>query len=85
MKAFSDGAAVKNLPANAEDSIWIPGLQRFPGGGHGYPFQYSRLGNPWTEEPGGQQSMSSKSWTLLATKQHQNPIMHPLFNNIFIL
>ena len=31
----------------------IPGLGRSPGGGHGHPFQYSCLENPWTEEPGG--------------------------------
>ena len=31
---------------------------RSPGGGHRY--QYSRLGFPWTEEPGGLQSMGSQ-------------------------
>ena len=37
---------VKNLPANAGDSGdtgLIPGLGRFPGGGNGYPLQYSCL------------------------------------------
>ena len=28
----------------------IPGLGRFPGGGHGNPFQYSCLGNPMNRE-----------------------------------
>ena len=40
---------VKNLPANAgdiRDVGWIPGLGRFPGGGHGNPRQYSCLENP---------------------------------------
>ena len=40
---------VKNPPANAgdaRDAISIPGLGRFPGGGHGNPFQYSCLENP---------------------------------------
>ena len=40
---------VKNLPANAEDirdKGSIPGSGRFPGGGHGNPFQYSCLENP---------------------------------------
>ena len=32
---------------------WIPGLGRYPGGGHGKPLQYSCLENSWTEEPGG--------------------------------
>ena len=40
---------VKNPPANAGDSRdvgSIPGLGRYPGGGHGNPLQYSRLENP---------------------------------------
>ena len=40
---------VKNLPANAgdvRDGGSIPGLGRSPGGGHGYPLQYSCLENP---------------------------------------
>ena len=46
---------VKNPLANAEDIrdvSQIPGLERYPGGGHGNPLQYSCLENP-TEEPGG--------------------------------
>ena len=40
---------VKNLPADAgdlRDVGSIPGLGRFPGGGHGNPLQYSCLENP---------------------------------------
>ena len=40
---------VKNLPDNAgdrKDVGLIPGLGRFPGGGHGNPLQYSCLENP---------------------------------------
>ena len=40
---------VKTLPANAgdiKDEGLIPGLGRFPGGGHGNPLQYSCLENP---------------------------------------
>ena len=47
----------KNPPANAGDVGSIPGLGRSPGGGNGNPLQYSCLENPWTEEPGGLQSM----------------------------
>ena len=39
---------VKNPPANAGDASdmdLIPGLGRFPGGGHGNPLQYSCLEN----------------------------------------
>ena len=38
-----------NLPANAGDTRdvgWIRGLGGSPGGGHGYPLQYSCLENP---------------------------------------
>ena len=40
---------VKNPPANAgnaRDMDLIPGSGRFPGGGHGNPFQYSCSENP---------------------------------------
>ena len=33
------------------------GSRRSHGGGHGNPLQYSCLENPWTEEPGGLQSI----------------------------
>ena len=61
---------VRNPPANAGD-IRDMGLirksRRSPGGGHGSPpgedFAW-RI--PWTEEPGGLQSIGSqKSWTRL--------------------
>ena len=50
----------KNMPANAGDigdPGSTPGLERSPGEGNGNPLQYSCLENPWTEEPGGLQSM----------------------------
>ena len=40
---------VKNPPANpgdARDADSIPGLERSPGEGNGYPLQYSCLDNP---------------------------------------
>ena len=43
---------------NAGDTGSIPGSGRASGGGNGIPFQCSCLGNPWTEEPGGLQSMA---------------------------
>ena len=48
---FLGGSVVKNLSANASDSGSIPGLGKSPGEGKGSPLQYSRLGNPLTEEP----------------------------------
>ena len=59
-RAFSGVSVVKNLPANAGNAGLIPGLGRFPGEGNGNPVQYSCLGNPWTEEPGGLQSIGSQ-------------------------
>ena len=57
----------KNPPSNAGDMGSIPGLEISPGEEHGYPFQYSCLGNPWTKEPGRLQSIGSqKSQTQLS-------------------
>ena len=44
---------VENLPASARvarDAGSIPGLGRFPGGGHSNPLQYSCLENPVDRE-----------------------------------
>ena len=46
---FPGEAVVKNLPANAGDSVDMgstPGLRRSPAEGNGYLLQYSCLGNP---------------------------------------
>ena len=60
---------VKSLPANAGDTgheDLIPGLGRSPGV-EGNVLQYSCLEIPWTEEPGGLQSMElQKSCTQLS-------------------
>ena len=53
----SDG---KESPYSAEDSGSIPGSGRSSGEGNGNSLQYSCLENPWTEEPGGLQSMGSQ-------------------------
>ena len=55
--AGSDG---KESAYNAEDPRTIPKYGRSPGGGIGYPLQYSCLEKPWTEEPGGLHSMGSQ-------------------------
>ena len=57
---FLCGAVVKNPPANAGDTgdaALILGLGIFPRGGNGNPLQYSCQEYPWTEEPGGLQSL----------------------------
>ena len=55
---------LKNQPANARDvrdAGSIPGSGRSPGGGNGIPLLAGRI--PWTEEPGGLQSMRSQGDT----------------------
>ena len=68
---------VKNLPANAGDMGSVPGSGRSPREGNGIPLQYSCLGNPWTEEPGGLQSMGSKE---LDTTEHQSTSYYLIFH-----
>ena len=57
---FPGGSEVKESACNMGDPGSIPGLRRYSGEGHGNPFQYSCLRIPWTEEPGGLQSMKSQ-------------------------
>ena len=50
----------KKPPANAGDAGdtgSIPGSGRSPGGGNGNPLQYPAWKIPWTEGPGGLQSI----------------------------
>ena len=46
LMGFPGGSAGKESTSNAEDLGSIPGLERFPGGGHGNPLRYSCLGSP---------------------------------------
>jgi len=63
-RGFPGGAVVNNLQpiaGGARDAGSIPGLGRPPGVGNGNPLQYSHWKSPWTEEPGGSQSIGSQS------------------------
>ena len=51
-KGFPGVSDGKESACNAGDLGLIPGLERSPGEGNGYPLQYSCLEIPWTEEPG---------------------------------
>ena len=58
--ASKEVIVVKNLPANTgaiRDVGSVPRLGRTPGRGPGNPLQYSCWRIPWTEEPGGLQSI----------------------------
>ena len=68
---------VKNLRASGgdtRDSGLIPGSGRSLGRGNGNPLQYSYWKVPWTEEPGGQQSMEPQrgttEWLSIHTHTH---------------
>ena len=65
----------KASACNAGDPGLIPGSGRSPGEGNGNPLQYIAWRIPWTEEPGGLQSMGSQrvghDW---ATNTYTHPI-----------
>ena len=64
---FPDGSAGKEFKHNAGDLGLIPGLERSPGEGNGYPIQYSCLENPM--DRGTWQVVVhwiAKSWTQLS-------------------
>ena len=51
------GSDSKESTCNAGDLGWIPGSGRSPGGGHGAHSSILAGRIPWTEEPGGLQSI----------------------------
>ena len=60
MRGFPGSSVIKNLPPNAgdaEDSGSIPGSGSSPGGGNGNHSSILAWEIPWTEEPGGLQSV----------------------------
>ena len=54
------GSVGKNLPVNAGDVGLIPESGRSPGIGNGHSSSILTARVPWTEEPGGLQSMESQ-------------------------
>ena len=57
MLITANATVVKNLLADAGDTGSIPGLGRSPGEENSNPFQNLAWEIPWTEEPGGLQSV----------------------------
>ena len=69
---FPGGSDSKESTCNAGVLGSIPGLGRSPGGGHGNPHSILAWRSPWTEEPGGLQSMGpQRARHDLVTKQQQ--------------
>jgi len=56
---FPGSSDDKESAYNVGDPDSIPGLERFYGERDGNPLQYSCQRIPWTDEPGGLQSMGS--------------------------
>ena len=54
---FPGGLVMKNLPINAGDMGFIPGLGKSPEIEMAIRFSILAWKNPWTVEPGGLQSM----------------------------
>ena len=50
LQGLPGGSMVKNPPANAGDTGWIPESVRYPGEGNANLLQYSCLGNPMDRE-----------------------------------
>ena len=74
---FPGGSVVKNPPVNAGGTGLTPGPGRSRREGNGNPLQYPCLETPWTEEPGGLQSMGlQRAGRDLGTKQQQYSIVH---------
>ena len=71
-RGFPGGSVVMKLSANAGDAGSFPGLRRSTGEWNGNHSSILAWKIPWTEEPGGLQSMGSQKvghgW---ATKQQQ--------------
>ena len=57
---FPGGSDGKESACNAGDLGSIPGSGKSPGEGNGNPLPYLVWRIPWTEEPGGLQSMGSQ-------------------------
>ena len=84
---FPGGTAVKNMPANAEDTrdtFLIPGLGRSPGEGNGNPIHYSCLENPMDRGASRLQSMGSQSIRLDCMTEHAQYSIVPIYNSLFI-
>ena len=74
---------VKNLPANAGDAGFIPGLGRSPGGGNVNPLQYSCLENSmdrgtWWTTVYGVAELDTTEHTILREKNDIIFLYHPI-------
>ena len=74
---FPCGSAGKECACNVGDLVSIPGLGRSPREENGTPLQYLAWKIPWTEEPGGLQSMGSqKVAAMTCTGEKRSKILY---------
>ena len=59
-KSFPCGTVIKNVPGRVGDTGSVPGLGRSPGGATAADSRIFAWKIPWTEGPGGLQSMGSQ-------------------------
>ena len=74
---FPGGSDSKESTCNAGVLGSIPGLGRSPGGGHGNPHSILAWRSPWTEEPGGLQSMGLQRVRHNRVAKHTHDSHHP--------
>ena len=74
---FIGGSDNKETDSNEGDPGSIPGSGRSPGKGNGNPSSILAWRIPWTEEPGGLQSMEAIPWhTVHGVPKIQTPLSH---------
>ena len=64
-EGFPCGSASKESACNVGDLGLIPGLERSPGGGKGYPLQYSGLENSMDCSSWGPKGLDMTEWLSL--------------------
>ena len=77
---------IKNSSANVGDTGSIPGSGRSPGGGNGTHSSILAWKIPWTEEPGGLQSMGwQESETTEQLSTHQSELSGELDPSAWVI
>ena len=81
LPGFPGGSVVHNLPANAGDVGFIPGLGRSPGEGNSSLLQYSCLENPMGRRACGAQSMELQGVVHDLAPNHTQAKMNNVHSN----
>ena len=92
---FPGGSDGKESACSAGDLGSIPGSGRSPGGGHGNPLLFLPGESPWTEEPGGLQSLGhteedtaeqlSRAHTALRAMHYAECFSHMIYITFYLM